>query len=116
MKLNEIVKRRQSAMEHLTLKGVDLWEEVGIAQISVEVEYEYEPADHEDHPYGSTTAREHFPAQIHLEAVILLEDALVYDDEGEVVRTLKAGKDLMKEPFFNEDSSDWFIAQVKKSL
>lgn len=113
MKLSELKSLTESRgyrPESMVIYDMDYWTEdgdYGLAAADVEVEYSYEPAHHTDHPYGSTTAREHHPASVEILSVKLLSDATVYDAEGDkIVGELKAGTELTDKDWWKESWLD----------
>ncbi len=100
-----------------TMKLVDIWNNEGLESLDVEAFYYYESSHYTDHPYGDTTAREHHGAVIDLTSVIALEDGKVYDEDGDqVLRVIPKGTDLMKDPIWKEDFTEWFADEIAKEL
>lgn len=106
--------------EHFEL--LDLWQGrdsdmAGLESADVDVEYEYEPPDYTDHPYGSTYAREHHGGVAHVGAVRLCRDAKIYDDDGDkVIGTLKAGTDLTDQKWWKSSWTDWLSDKITKQV
>ena len=111
MKLHELRAKRFSTI----LLDVDIWDRAGLEPVNVDIDYEFEPSSHSDHPYGEGTAREDHPATVTILKVKLVKDANIYDDE-KVVKVLKSGTDLMKEPFYTPKNTAWLEDQVKGEM
>ncbi len=120
MKLSEIKTLSESHHgdeEHFKL--LDLWQDgaSNLESADVDVEYDYEPPSYDDHPYGSTTAREHHGGFATVSAVLLSHDSKVYDDDGDkVVSTLKAGTDLMKQKWWKSSYTDWLEEKISDKI
>lgn len=121
MKLSDIkrLSERKYHMPTEDFQDLDLWQDgaSGLASADVEVEYEYEGADYTDHPYGSTTAREHHPASCTVYAVKLKKDTPVYDDDGDkVLSTLPAGTDLTKQDWWKQSYTEWLENKIADGI
>lgn len=121
MKLHEIKRLREArSPDTEVFKNCDLWLSVGstsdLDEADVEVEYEYEAPDYTDHPYGSTTAREHHGSTSGILSVKLMKDTNRLNDDGEVIGTLPKGTDLMKEKWWKNDWSEWMAEQIREKM
>lgn len=92
-------------------KDLDYWqgadvtdpEAVGLTAVDCEVHYDFEHGGHTDHPYGSTTAREYHGDEVNIMHVVTMEDADVYDEDGDkVVGKIPAGTDLMAKSWWQD--------------
>lgn len=114
--LQELLKLREHTGPSEPFTDLDIWQSVGsksdLDSADVDVFYDYEAASHDDHPYGSGTAREHHPAQIQITAVVLAEDADRFDEDGEVIGKLKEGTDLMSQPWWDDKWNDWLAEKI----
>ena len=100
-------------------KDLDYWIDGthGLESADVEVFYEYEGADYTDHPYGSTTAREHYPASVGILAVELLKDSSVYDEDGDkVIEVMKKGTDLLQQPWWKGEWTDHLEEEIHERI
>lgn len=110
MKLTqELLKLTESRGLSRKFSNLDIFQPDGLESVDVEVKYHYEAASYSDHPYGEGSAREHHPASVELISVKLLSDADIENDQGEVTATLAKGTDLIDQPFWSNEHSDWFI-------
>jgi hypothetical protein len=89
MKLSALyVTEARSYVSSETFKDCDIWDEDGWGSADVKVEYDYEPEDYTDHPYGETTAREHHPATLDILTATLLTDLEQFNEDGNLVMDL----------------------------
>lgn len=119
--LKELLALREDNGMSQTFKDLDIWLGVGsksnLESADVEVDYDYEPADYTDHPYGMGTAREHHAASVDVMAVRLIKDANEYDEDGDkVVKVLKAGTDLMEQPWWQADWTEWLADKIAEKI
>ncbi len=121
MKLHEI-KRLAEAHHYSTevFKDCNLWLGVGstsdLDSADVEVEFEYEPSDYTDLPYGSTTARDHHGSNAGIISVKLMKDTNRMDDDGEAIGVLKKGTDLTKEKWWKAEWSEWLADKCREKM
>lgn len=115
MKLSEIKQRKNPSVD---LAGCDWFDESIGSKVDVKIEYNYEPADHADHPYGEGTAREEFPAEIEIVSCKLSKKAELADDDGEPTgKFLEAGFDLAGDKkYWNKWIESQAEAAVEKEL
>jgi hypothetical protein len=116
--IQELLALRESNLLIHEFKDLDLWQDgtFGMDSADVDAHYEYEGRSHSDHPYGEGSAREYHGATCSVELVLLQKDTKVYDDEGdEVVDTLKAGTDLMKQPWWKHEWTRWLEDKICES-
>ena len=102
-------------------KDLDLWLAVGsngdLDSADVEVHYDYEGPSYTDHPYGSTTAREHHGASVDIISVNLLKDTPRRDEDGDkVIGELKAGTDLMEQPWWKSEWTEWLAEKINEKM
>lgn len=116
--LKELLALRERHGAHTEVfDDLDLWQGVGsetnLDSADVEVDYDYSGASHSDHPYGQGTAREHHGASVGIMAVRLIHDTKEYDEDGEkVIGTLKAGTDLMHQPWWKPSWTTWLANKI----
>ena len=94
----------------------DLWlgkgSQADINVADIDVEYDFTPASHTDHPYGEGTAREYHPAEVNILSVKLRNDVDRTDEDGNVIGKLAKGTDLLDQPWWLDHWSDWLIEEI----
>lgn len=78
-----------------TLLNVDLWDDIGMPEIDLKIDFEFQPASHSDHPYGEGFVREFHRAGVHITSIRLIEGTTLRDIHEQPIRSLCAGTDLM---------------------
>jgi hypothetical protein len=122
MKLSDIYKspireaRKLPSLE-LTVDG-DMDDEFYYEKpFTIEAEFEYEGADHTDHPYGSTTAREHHPASYGFVNLKLSSVARQMDPEDDkLVKEWPIGSDVSKMPGWNKKLETRYEEEIPKHV
>ena len=97
-------------------KDVDIWADSGLEAVDVEVWFDYEPESYTDHPYGSTYARERHSSEVDIDQVNLKMDAKRYNEDGEELEVVKAGTNLMTQPWWDDDWADWLAETIEERL
>lgn len=123
MKLTDLrsLKEDRPYTDSMTFKDCDVWLDIGskadIGPADVEVEFEYEAPSHTDHPYGEGSAREYHASSVDILAVKLIDDADVFDEDGqEVTGKLSSGTDLTQQSWWNHDWEDWFATEIREKM
>jgi len=119
--LQELLKLREHRGGRTEIfNNLDLWLGIGsqsnLEPADVEVEFDYEAPSYTDHPYSSSTAREHHGAVVEIMSVKLLKDADEYDEDGDKVQVLKKGTDLMSLPWWENTWTHWLEDQIAKRM
>jgi hypothetical protein len=116
MKLHELKSLSEARKQSVELKDIDIWDQAGLEPVNIEVEFDYEAPSGQDHPYGEGSAREELGAVVDIATVRLTKEANIYDEDEKVVRVLKKGTDLMKEPFYKAKDTKWLSDQVVEKM
>jgi hypothetical protein len=104
------------------LNNIDIWDEHGLEEADIEVEFDYEAPSYSNHPYGEGTAREDHGAVIGITEIRLLNDVNVRDMDDNVEKVLAKGTDLMKEktagglPLVSKANLKWLEDQVAEKM
>jgi hypothetical protein len=81
------------------------------------IEYEYQASSYDDHPYGSTTARQHYGAAVQLIKLTLKTPAAHYDGDTDTIqKEYPVGFDVTKLPGWSTKESEHWEEQVLKAL
>ena len=82
---------------------------LGYSIFDAEIKFEYEPEDYDDHPYGDTTARMHYSANIEIIDITSTTTIEELDEDGEtVIKTWPIGTDIIKLPRWEDKHVEWF--------
>ena len=116
MRLNEIYRSPRNSRSpftaQFTIEHIEVFDDEGIVPFDVEVDYDYEPADHSDHPYGDTTAREHHPSSIAINSITSITPIRQLDDDDKVIKEWPKGTDVMSLPGWSKEDLEWFEEQA----
>lgn len=81
----------------------------------IEVRYTVEPASSTQHELDDPTTTENFPEEIYISAIKATSDIQVYGGDGEVVKTLPIGTDVLNLKEISNADVKWVADQVEKS-
>lgn len=120
MKLSDIyslseAQKRQSKGS-VKIADIDFFDTHGIQPFGVKITFEHTPADHDDHPYGSTTARMDYPSHVDIDTIVSTTKVEQTDDDDKVIKTWPIGTDVMKLPGWNKKHLEWFEQQALKEV
>lgn len=81
----------------------------------IEVRYTVQPASSTQHELDDPTTTEFFPEEIYISAIKATSDIQVYGNDGEVVKTLPIGTDVLNLKEISNSDVEWVADQVEKS-
>jgi hypothetical protein len=105
-------KHNRSGDSSYSLSNLDILNDEGFDNFDATAHFYYEADDYTDHPYGEGSAREYHPASIELNKLIAEHDINVIGEDGDVVRTVAKGTDLMTDKAWSDKLADLVTDQL----
>lgn len=110
--MKQLYTRGRSINSTFLLKDIEVLDSASIVPFDARVIYEYEAVDYSDHPYGNGTARESHSATVQIISVKNTTIITQLDNEGQPLKELPIGTNVMKMDSWNKDCLAWFEEQA----